>query len=152
MAKSTAARWVTIRWQALWQLWLGIAVALYGWRQVAGWLPATWVEAGYVLGALTSSSLLLALLALLLKPEPLAVHVDYRAGRATCYRPGLPWRISLPLHQLRCQLSEQSSHNGKTHFLVVSGARGQVWAIQESSEWPLARLQRLHELLTFDNP
>lgn len=142
--------WVTVRWQALWQLWLGIAVALYGWRQVVGQLPTTWAETGYVLVALTSSSLLLTLLALLIKPEPLAVYLDYRAGRVTCYRPAMLWRIRLPLDHVRCHLSEQSSHKGKTHFLLVSGLQGQAWAMQESSGWPLARLKLLRELLIFD--
>ena len=125
-------------------------MALYGWRVIIGNLPVNWSETNHVLMALISSSLLITLLALLIKPEPFAVHVDYRSSCVTCYRLSCSWRLILPLYQLRCKLTEQSSHKGLTHFLVVSGPQGQAWAMQESNGWPLARLELLQELLIFD--
>ena len=140
-------RYITIRWQMLWQLWVGIAVALLAWQRSDS-LPTTWAEVGYTVLLIISSSLLLALVALLLKPEPLAVCFDYQAGRVTCYRPGLPWRIRLPLDQVHSCLSEQATHSGRTYFLLVSGPHGQAWAMPESDGWPLTRLEIVHELLT----
>jgi hypothetical protein len=150
MRKATASiRYVIIRWQMLWQLWIGSAVALFAWHRSDS-LPITWVEVGYAMLTIVASALLLALLALLLKPEPLAICFNYKAGHVTCYRPGLPWRIRLPFSQVYGCLSEQVSHSGRTHFLLVSGPHGQAWAMQESNGWPLARLEMLHELLTAD--
>jgi len=85
----------------------------------------------------------------LLKPEPLAIYIDYRKAQVNCYQPRIAWCIKLPLGQVRCQLSRQASHSGDKHFLVVFGPQGQAWVMQESEGWPLQRLQQLQEMLTF---
>jgi hypothetical protein len=93
--------------------------------------------------------LFITLLALLLKPEPLTIHIDYRKAQVSCYQPRLAWRVKLPLGQVRCQLNRQASHSSDKYFLVVFGPQGQAWAMQESEGWPLQRLQQLQETLTF---
>ena len=138
-----------IRWQALWQLWLGVAVALLEWRWFAAQPAATLAEAWHVLLLVGVSALLIASLALLLKPEPLVVCINYQKAQVTCYQPRRSWRIKLPLGQMNCQLSCQTSHSGNTHFLVASGSKGQAWTIQESDGWPMQRLKQLQELLIF---
>jgi hypothetical protein len=142
----TATSLLTIRWQALWQLWLGVATALLGCFARPAATPA---ELWYVVLAVGSSSLLITLLALLLKPEPLVIYIDYRKAQVNCYQPRLAWRVRLPLGQVSCQLSLQASHSGNKHFLVVFGPQGQAWVMQESEGWPLQRLQQLQEMLTF---
>jgi len=136
-----------IRWQALWQLWLGVAGALLEWRCLAAQPAGTLAEAWGMLLAIGGSALLIALLALLLKPEPLAVCIDYQKVQVSCYQLKLPWRIRLPVSQVHYQLSRQTSHSGASHYLVAVGPQGQAWAIQESAGWPLERLRQLQETL-----
>jgi hypothetical protein len=146
---SASTNCLIIRWQALWQLWLGVAVALLEWRCFAAQPAATLAEAWHVLLLVVVSALLIASLALLLKPEPLVVCINYQKAQVTCYQPRLSWRIKLPLGQMNCQLSCQTSHSGNTHFLIASSSEGQAWTIQESSGWPLQQLKQLQEMLTF---
>lgn len=145
----TATTLLTVRWQALWQLWLGVATGLLGWRWVVSRPVTTPAELWYVVLAVGSSSLLITLLALLLKPEPLAIYIDYRKAQVSCYQPRLAWRVKLPLGQVRCQLSRQASHSGDKYFLLVFGPQGQALAMQESEGWPIQRMQQLQEMLIF---
>ena len=107
MAGIATTKRVILYQRGIWQTWAATLLPLlYCWLWLHDWRkPITWHSVGKLVLYLGTASLLGLMLKQLLKPEPLAVEVDYRAGLVTCYQPGIRWKTTLPLVDARCQLS-----------------------------------------------